>query len=322
MHRRYLIAGVFTESGCSMVSSTATTSTAKPRPTAFESGGRGLVTGKYFNFNPLPPPADVLGNPLTVPNLPTHKRPKETWRSRVSRLLARLNMGTGSVVARKRWKLQDTIASVLASVSPSVTLAERRGPQGRGGKAVPVIIVRHPYHLRHVLDMIPQLPSELAAERRFLELLMSRILRKYGEQMVAMKGGAFSFEHEAKEYFHAGFKLERQIKKVNNPDERFLALQSIYAIYFHGRQYYYYALLRRERLQPDNKLFMFFSRACYFMARIDWSGQLLDKPNPRSLPSRDEMMFYVQRDKTVLMRYRSDPDFQRQVKSVLEAFPS
>jgi hypothetical protein len=304
-----------------MVSLTATTSTSKASA-ADAGGGRGLITGKYFNFNPLPPPADMLGNALVVPNLPTHKRPKETWHGRMARFLAGLNMGGGSAMARKRWKLQDTIASVLASVSQSVTMGERRGPQGRGGKAVPVVIVRHPYHLRHVFDMIPQLPSELGSERRFLELLMSRILKKYGEQMALVKGTAFSFEHEAKEYFHAGFKLERQIKKVNSPDERFAALQNIYAVYFHGRQYYYYALLRRERLQPDNKLFMFFSRACYFMARVDWSGQLLDKPNPRSLPTRDEMMFYVQRDKTVLMRYRSDPDFQRQVKSVLEAFPT
>jgi len=305
-----------------MVSLTAASMPSKQRPAQADSGtARGVVTGKYFNFNPLPPPSDVLGNPLVVPNLPTHKRPKVTWRSRVSRFLARLNLGGQSATTRMRWKLQDMIASVLASVSPAVTLAERRGPQGRGGKAVPVVIVRHPYHLRHVFDIVPQLPDELAAERRFLELLLSRILKRYGEQMALMKGSAFSFEHEAKEYFHAGFRLEKQIKKITNPDERFIALQSIYTAYFHGRNYYYYALLRREKLQPDNKLFMLFSRACYFMARIDWSGQLLDKPNARSLPSRDEMTFYIQRDKTALMRYRSDTDFQRQVKSVLNAFP-
>lgn len=300
----------------------ASTAHGKGATSADSGGRRGVVTGKYFNFNPLPPPADVLGNPLVVPNLPTHKRPKETLRSRFSRFMAQLNLGSGSALTRMRWKLQDTTASVLASVSPSVTLAERRGPPGRSGNAVPVVIVRHPYHLRHVLDLIPQVPVELAPERRFLELVLSRILKKYGEQMSMMKGGIFSFESEAKEYFHIGFRLEKQIKKITNPDERFVALQNIYAVYFHGRNYYYYALLRRERLQPDNKLFMFFSRACYFMARIDWSGQLLDKPNPRSLPTRDEMMFYVQRDKTVLMRYRSDADFQRQVKSVLEAFPT
>lgn len=306
-----------------MVSLAASSTQGSRRAAAADGGARGVVHGKYFNFNPLPPPPDVLGNPLVVQNLPTHKLPKETWRSRVQRTLSRFRIGRQSAMTRLRWKLQDVTASVLASVSPAVTLhAERRAQARRNGAVVPVVIIRHPYHLRHVLDMLPQLPDAVGPERRFLELILSRILRKYGEQMGAVKGGSFSFEHEAKEYFYAGFRLEREIKKITNPEERFAALQNIYNAYFHGRNYYYYALLRRERLAPDNKLFMLFSRACYFMARVDWSGQLLDKPNPRSLPGRDEMMFYLQRDKTVIGRYRSDPDFQRQVKGVLDAFPT
>ena len=154
--------------------------------------------------------------------------------------------------------------------------------------------------------MMPSIPDTLAAERRFLELLMTRALKRYGEQMALIKGSAFSFEHEAREYFFAGFRLEKQIKKVNSPDERFAALQAIHTNYFHGRNYYYYALLRREKLAPDNKLFMLFARAVYFMARIDWNGELLEKPNPRMLPSRDDMLFFVERDKSVVTRYRSE----------------
>lgn len=289
-----------------------------------EPGGtaRGVVTGKYFNFNPLPPPADILGNPLAVPDLPTHKMPKETWRSRLQRRLASFNLGKQSAQMAMRWKLQDTAFSVIASVSASRSApGNRRAPGGKVGN-VPVIVVRHPYHLRHVFELIMQVPPELAAERRFLELLMGRVLRKYGEQMALMRGSPFSFENEAREYFYAGFKLEKQVKKINSPDERFAALQAIYTNYFHGRNYYYYGLLRRERMAPDNKLFMLYSRAAYFMARIDWNGELLDKPNQRSLPKREDMLFFVQRDKTVLTRYRSDQDFQRQVKAVLEAFPA
>lgn len=285
-------------------------------------GQRGVVTGKYFNFNPLPPSSDILGNPLVVPNLPTHKQPKESFGSRMQRLLVRFHLGKQSGAMRLRWKLQDTVASLLASVSPAATLSgEQRSKVQRGGKKVTITAVRHPYHLRHVLDMIPTLPPELAGERRFLELLMSRILKKYGEQMSLVKGSAFSFENEAREHFFAGFKLERQLKKINAPDERFLALQNIYNNYFHGRNYYYYALLRRERLAPDNKLFMLFSRACYFMARVDWNGELTEKANPRTLPTRETLAFYLQRDKTAMTRYRSDPEYQAQVKSVLEAFP-
>lgn len=306
-----------------LLATTSMSGGSRPGGSAPGGGTRGVVTGKYFNFNPLPPPPDILGNPLVVPDLPTHKRPKEDWRSRLQRFLARLHLGNQSAQTKLRWKVQDTVASVIASVSPSASLlAERRSSAARKKSTVPVIVVRHPYHLRHVFEMIPQLPDALAPERRFLELLMGRILRRYGEQMALMKGSPFSFENEAREYFFAGFKLEKQLKNVTGTDERFAALQAIYVNYFHGRNYYYYALLRREKLALDNKLFMLFSRAVYFMARVDWNGEFLDKPNPRSLPSRDDVMFFVQRDKTVLTRYRSDQDFQRQVKSVLEAFPA
>lgn len=293
-------------------------------PEAAPEGGatRGVVTGKYFNFKPLPPPADVLGKPLVVSDLPTHRLPRETWRSRLQRILARVQLGRQSTMTLLRWKIHDTVASVLASISPAVLLPpdKRRAARGRGGP-VPVVIVRHPYHLRHVFDLVLTLPDEVMAERRFLELLMGRILKKYGEQMLAMKGAAFSFENEAKEYLLAGFRLERQIKKISAPDERFIALQAIHTNYFHGRNYYLYALLRREKLAADSKLFMLFSRACYFMARIDWNGELLDKPHPRSVPPRRLLVFHLQRDKSVLARMKSDPEFYRQVKSVLDAFP-
>lgn len=284
--------------------------------------GRGVVTGKYFNFKPLPPTNDILGNPLIVPNLPTNRLPKETLGSRIKRALSRLSMGGQSADTKLRWKLQDTIHATMASLSPSVTLvAEKRAPAKSKKSTVPTIVVRHPYHLRHVFEMLPQIPDTLMAERRFLELLMNRALKRYGEQMAMVKGSAFSFEHEAREYFFAGFRMEKAIKKINGSDERFAALQAIHTNYFHGRNYYYYALIRREKLAPDNKLFMLFARAVYFMARVDWNGELLDKPSPRAMPSRETMMFFVERDKSVVTRYRSDQDFQRQVKAVLEAFP-
>lgn len=289
-----------------------------------ESGaaGRGVIIGKYFSLNPLPPSQDVLGNPLVIADLPTHKLPKEGWRSRLGRVMAKLHLGRQPSQMRLRWKIHDMITMVLASVSPAITLGAGRAMPGKSkDKRTRAVIVRHPYHLRHVFDFIPQIPDELAPERRFLELLMSRVVRKYGEQMAQIRGVPFSFENEAREFFYAGYKMERQIKRINAPDERATAIQAIYDNYFHGRHYYYYALLRREKLNPENKLFMLFARASYFIARIDWSGQLLDKPNPRMLMRRDDIMFYIQRDKTVLERYRTDPDYQKSVKSVLDAFP-
>lgn len=285
-------------------------------------GGRGVVMGKQFNLNPLPPPADVLGNPLVVTDLPTHKMPKESLADRLMRLLAKMGLTGQSSDTQLRFKVQDLTATVMASVSPAVTLSpEARAKIKHSGRAAPVIIVRHPYHLRHIFDFLPKIPDSLGAERRFLELLLNRMLKKYGEQMALMKGSTFSFEAEAREYLHAGFRLERQLKKIQAQDERFNAMQIIYNSYFHGKNYYYYALLRREKIGPDSKLFMMYARAVYFLSRVEWNGNLLDKPNPRLLPDRGSIYFVLQRDKGVLELYRTDQNFQRQVKSVVEAFP-
>lgn len=285
-------------------------------------GERGVVMGKQFNLNPMPPPADILGNPLVVPDLPTHKMPKDGLGYRLQRFLAQFHLGGQSSATQLRWKVQDMTATVMASVSPAVTLSpEARAKIKHAGRSAPVIIVRHPYHLRHIFDFLPKIPDELHAERRFLELLLSRCLKKYAEQMALMKGSTFSFEAESREYLHNGFRLERQLKKISSQDEHFTAMQVIYNNYFHGKNYYYYALLRRERTNPDSKLFMMYSRAVYFLARVEWNGNLLDKPNVRLLPDRRSIYFLLQRDKAVLEQYRGDQTFQKQIKSVIDAFP-
>lgn len=285
-------------------------------------GERGVITGKQFNPNPLPPPNDILGNPLVVTDLPTHKMPKDSLVDRMQRFMAGLHLGTQSSNTALRWKVQDMTATVMASLSPAVTLSpEARAKIRHSGRAAPVIMVRHPYHLRHIFDFLPKIPDELHTDRRFLELLLSRCLKKYAEQMALVKGSTFSLEAESKEYFYTGYRLERQIKKITAPDERLNAIQIVYNNYFHGKNYYYYALLRREKMNLENKLFMMYARASYFLARVDWNGTLLDKPNPRALPERKIIYFHLQRDKAVLEHYRTDQTFQKQVKSVLEAFP-
>lgn len=285
-------------------------------------GERGVIMGKQFNANPLPPPADVLGNPLVAPDLPTHKMPRETMGDRIQRMLMRLHIGSRSSQTQLRFKVQDLTSTVMASLSPSVTLTpEARAKIKHSGRGATTIVVRHPYHLRHIFDYLPKIPDSLGLDRRFLELLLNRCLKKYCEQMAQVKGSMFSFEAEAREYMHNGFRMERQLKKFQVADERFNAMQLIYTSYFHGKNYYYYALIRREKMNPDNKLFMMYCRAVYFMARVEWNGTLLDKPNPRLLPDRKSIYFLLQRDKTVLEQYRTDQAFQKQIKSVIEAFP-
>lgn len=275
---------------------------------------RGVVTGNQFIAQPPPPDADLLDAPLVVPDLSFAKRPHPGFGAKMRRRLAGMRLTTLDADARLYWRYQDTLDLLMASVGPAPSRPEL--PKG-----VRPVTVRHPYHLRMMFDLLTSLPDGMAAERKFLDRSLNSVLRRFGERMQEAKGVPFSFENEAREFFYAGFKGERQIKRLDNPDERFNALQAIHTSYFHGRNYYVFALLRKERLDPENKLFMLFVRAVHFMSRVDWNGTLLDKPAPRSLPTRMDLMFYLRRDPTVIERYKTDPDFQRQIRTVLEIFP-
>ncbi|MBI1205661.1 MAG: hypothetical protein GC191_00070 [Azospirillum sp.] len=280
--------------------------------------------GRYFNFNPPPPEQDVLGNPLVVPKLPTHKLPKETWRSRFSRFLAHYHLGSQKSETRLRWKVYDTITAVMASVSPSdpsIASKSARRNGGRAGDATSIAKIRHPHQLKPAFEFTLNLPAHLANEAKFLELLLALILRKYGETMSGVQNHPFSFESEAKEYFNTAFKTERQLKNFNSPEERYAAIQNIYTNYYHGRLYYLYAVVRRERLREDSRLFSLLCRGAYFMARVEWNGELLDKPNTRMLPTRREILFHAQRDNAVLQHVKTDQEFSQQVQAMLKAFP-
>jgi hypothetical protein len=284
---------------------------------AWASGTRGVLVGKTFNPNPFPPPVDLLSRALTVPGLPLHKQPKEHFSDRFQRFLNRLGIAVADEDAQLRWRIRDALNSVLASVSPR---ADPVGARGRKGGPV-AISVRHPYHLRAAFDLLPQIPDSLGGERRFLELILSRVLRAYGEQMSAARGVPFSFEAEAREFFIIGLKLERHIKKMDDADERLTALQIVNDSFFHGRNYYYYALLRRERLDAESRMHLWYARASFFLSRIDWRGELLDKANTRMLPPRSMMMFLVRRDRSVMDRYRADAAFRDKTKRLIDSFP-
>ena len=75
----------------------------------------------------MPPSADVLGNPLVVTDLPTHKMPKESLSDRILRFLAQMRIGAQSSETTLRWKVQDMTSTVMASLSPSVTLSPGSG---------------------------------------------------------------------------------------------------------------------------------------------------------------------------------------------------
>ena len=104
-------------------------------------------------------------------------------------------------------------------------------------------------------------------------------------------------------------------------DERNDMVQIAYDCYFHGIQYYLYALIARENLPAGNRLFSSMYRGSLFMARIDRGGRLLDKPIRALLPTRNQIMFYATHDPVVTERFRSDPGFAQQFRNLRDSLP-
>jgi hypothetical protein len=280
-------------------------------------GKKGVVLGRSLELNPSPPAIDRLEQPLILHDLPLQKAPRSTMSDRWSRFLVGIGFGTGTEEERLRWRALDMLGWVVTSVGGSA--AAHMEPISR--RAPAAVRFYHPYDLRAAFDLLPRLPDSLGRERRFLELLLNRILRSYGEQVGGVKGSPFSFEHEAHEYFITGIKNERQIRMIGSATEKHDMLQLVSNAYFHARNYYMYALLRREKLLPDSRMHFWYARASIFMARVEWNGDLLDKPNLRQMPPRSTVRFLLRRDKSVMDRYRNDAPYRDQIKRLIDTFP-
>jgi len=274
---------------------------------------RGVVMGRTFNPNPPPPPTDVLNRSIRLRELPVRKRPRRSVRERVAHFLDRHGVTIGDETLRTRLRVQDALDFLIASLEPERRESERTER--------PTVEMRHPYHLRQALDLLPRLPDSCGHERRFMELILNRALRAYAERMSQTKQFAFTFEAEAKEFFVHGMKIERQIRRITDPSEKSQAMQVLNDCYFHGRYYYYFSLLCREKQDADSRLHIWYVRAGFILARIDWRGEIAQKPNPRSLPTRAAVSFLMRRDKSVMERCRADPAFKLKIKRLVDCHP-
>ncbi len=128
---------------------------------------------------------------------------------------------------------------------------------------------------------------------------------------------------ETKNYFTKGYQLERLLPTVESlPEAKFDMCQQIYDNYYHGTHYYIFSLLSGEVLEPVNHYFMHFCNAKWFMAKLDWSGILLDQPLAKKLPTRDVMLYYAMRDPTVVKQYATNPEYAKSLMTLLRAFQS
>ena len=285
---------------------------------------KGVVQGTSFRFEPLAPKLDRLDTPVLLKELPAAPFPEQTLRSRLRRFLAGKRLDRHGPEQRLLWRFYDTVDHVLTLVSPEPYQAVKGLGLGLGGSqeaARPSPGITHPYQIKMACELLAELPEAFAAERRYLDELLVSILVAYRSEVSRRTIGSLSFFRESQEYLISGYRIEKSALSGTKDTARVAACQQIYDSYHHGINYYIYALLARESFDPRNNSFFMFCNALHFKARIEWNGNLLDRAVSRKLPSRNWVLYFALRDRTVLRQYQYDSAYARQFKDVLNSFP-
>jgi len=298
-----------------------------------ESGLPGKQQERLFSLSPAPPARDLLADPLKVGALPTVHLPPDTWTNRVSRMLDDYRLAPNAAVDSLRWRVADALAGLRSAVGASGGAGAGGGAGGGNGngngngnkvagkKAMGFGKVTHPYDLLDAFALLVGLPETVAADRRSLEATLAVILRAYAAEMTTMNGFPLSFLGEADEFLRAGFQLERFFSRSKFAEERQDMVTGAYTNYYHGSRYYLFGLVSRIEPVQESRLFHFFCRGVYFMARITATGDLLERPVHDRLPSRASVLFHARRDAAVLAKAKAESAYSAQVNAMIRSFP-
>ena len=283
---------------------------------------KGVIHGQSFRFGAPSPTIDRLSTPLTLPSLPVPPFPtlieaKETG-DLVGRFVAFLKRQRRETPAeRLRRRLRDSMTVIRTTLVPSA-----------GGEAAPSKGkfqrprgLEHPYQIKTVMDIIPELPDSYAGERKYLEELVFAIVKQYKEKIAARHVWTFSLHAEAQQYFQLAERMRRQLKRPEPRNDVKAICQAVYDNYFHGIYYYMMAIYIREQQDKANTIFFDFCEAFRFIAQLDWDGRLLDQPSRRRLPSRGQLLYFAFRDEMVLKQFNAHYDYSRHFKDTLKGFP-
>ncbi|MEI6557195.1 MAG: hypothetical protein WCO00_02225 [Rhodospirillaceae bacterium] len=289
---------------------------------------KGVIHGRTFRFGAPPPALDRLPQPLVLPTLaePALKTlidpPSATslfGRVKTFLLQQRRETPAERLERRMREALGLVRTTMVTPPAPDTDDPAATGP--RQGKFHRPRGLEHPYQLKQLLDLIPDLPNARAAERKYFEGLLFMIIQQYKARIAARHVWNFHFFGEAQQYFHLGDRIKRQIKNPGARDDVKALCQLIHDNYFHGLYYYMCSIYVRETIASKNTLFLEFCAAYQFLARLDWDGSILEQPNLRRLPSRNRLLYFAMRDHWVLKQVRTNYDYARQFKEALSSFP-
>lgn len=273
--------------------------------------GRGLVLGRSLDRRPQPVSEEVLRDPLRVGDLARTPLSPPSWREKAMRFAQASGLYTIPRLTRLRWAARDHIIHLQTALG-----AGREGAGGPGRRQS----VTHPQQVLDAIEFLMGLPPDLAAERRVLRVLLARALIGYRKAISAQRGKGVYYHHEARKYFARANHDQKLLSQVTGKSERFSIVQNIINNYYYFRLNYICAILVREPVTEEDRLFSKFLRMVFFMARVEDDGTVLDRPARRALPLRDHVVFLVRRDAALQARLRREPTLQEEVRAVLRYF--
>ncbi len=288
---------------------------------------RGSTLDRSLDQDPSPPSEDVLLEPLVLPRISEYALPHETLGSWAITLLGQLGWSKPSEALKRLRRIQTTVATVMASVSPDYAKdfeASDWLTRYRDLGRFKVTSVTHPYDLMDAFRFLPRLPDVLPVEareaRRSLEVALMLVLRQYREELIRGGRTRFSFDGEARAFITRAIRLEMEIKAVTEANERWNLIQMLHDNCYHGRNYYIYSVLSREQTVNDGRMFVMYCQAMLILARLEWDGTLRQVPVLRRLPPRQEAMFLFRLDRNLKQRCLQDAEYMARVKAMLTLF--
>ncbi len=94
--------------------------------------------------------------------------------------------------------------------------------------------LEHPYQIKTVLDLIPEIPDSYSAERKYFEDLIFLITVQYKSQIATRHVWTFDFNNEALQYFQMGDKMFAKTRRIALGDDVKSIHQAVHDSYFHG----------------------------------------------------------------------------------------
>jgi len=97
-------------------------------------------------------------------------------------------------------------------------------------------------------------------------------------------------------------------------------MQNLYSSYYFFKCFYIFAILSREAVEVESKLFSKYMKVAFFLSAVRNDGTIDVRPSCRLLPPREHVVFLAKRDGALQARLREDERLRVELQQILRYF--